>query len=273
MSAVRAAKTQWSPARKLPLPPAATENETTIPSSSTTSVVACAGTVIRPLAPARSRSTRVVPAPLRTVPAWSQRRTRRCRAAACGGVGGLQVGGQRVVEADRARRVVDGHLAHRPRPPVELVAVVEHLDPVAGRDAQHVVLADRGEPEHGRRDHLDHRDRDRAVVARPLEGRRAGRAARRGPRPGRSGSRARGSRRWAAARTGRRRRRRRSSPVVSRPAGRRDQVEPAGDLVVVRRRSRRRRVRAAAGPARRSASGRSCRRRPPPRRGPGPPGG
>ena len=59
----------------------------------------------------------------------------------------------------------------------ELVVVVEDLDPVAGRDAQHVVLADRREPQHRRRDHLDDRDRDRAVVARPLERRRPGRAA------------------------------------------------------------------------------------------------
>ena len=83
----------------------------------------------------------------------------------------------RAGEGDRPLRVVDRHLAQHARLLVQLIVVVEDLDPVARRDAQHVVLADGREAQHGRRDHLDDGDRDRAVVARPLERRGARRAA------------------------------------------------------------------------------------------------
>ena len=92
-------------------------------------------------------------------------------------VGGLEIGGQRARERDRPLGVVDRHLAHLPGLAVELAAVVEDLDPVVVRDAQHVVPANRGEPQHRRGHHLHHRHRDGGVLPRPLESGRAARLA------------------------------------------------------------------------------------------------
>ena len=76
VSAVRAAKTQWSPTWKLdPL------KETVTPCSSTTVVADEAGTVMTPEEPG-VRLSRLPPAPDLICPFWSQRRTRRCRVAA-----------------------------------------------------------------------------------------------------------------------------------------------------------------------------------------------
>ena len=174
---MRAAKIQLSPGRNLPLPPDAIENETTTPCSSTTCVAELDGTVIRPLDPDASRSVSWLPAPSLTAPDWSQRRTRRWRCAASSALAGRRSVG--IAPVNVIVRSASSTVTLRSTPGFwfELVVVVEDLDPVVRRDAQHVVLADGREPEHRRRDHLDDRDRDRAVVARPLERRRARRAA------------------------------------------------------------------------------------------------
>ena len=89
-----------------------------------------------------------MPSARRTVPDWSQRRTRvwRVGSVVALGVDGEEPGGQRVVEEDRAGRRVDAvagpDAAQHARLAVQLAPVVGDLDPVAVVEAQHVVAAE-----------------------------------------------------------------------------------------------------------------------------------
>ena len=92
------------------------------------------------------------------------------------------------------------------------------LHPVAGVEAQHVVAAQRLELQLAARDHAGDAAADAGVLARPLErGAGAGLAGIMDLAPGKAGSRARDSRRSAAARTDRRPAATSNVPVVSTP--------------------------------------------------------
>ena len=92
---MRAAKIQWSPARNRPLPPEATENDTTTPCSSTTCVAAPEGTVIRPVEPGRSRSIELDAGAARTTPRLVPAPHPQVPGRRVGGVRGPQVGRDR----------------------------------------------------------------------------------------------------------------------------------------------------------------------------------
>ena len=148
--------------------------------------------------------------PVRKIaPAWSQRLHAQIRRLRDGAVwaaprAASSAGSAGVKRMRRFASSISAILRISPALLRHLAPVVGDLDPVADREAQHIVAAERVEFELGGRD--DRRDAagDARVVARPLEGGAgAGLRRRRAPRRGRAGSPGPCSRRSAAARTGR----------------------------------------------------------------------